>query len=71
MRMKALSSNNMIGRHLTTQNRVMPPECLKWIRDIIKMKATHNTKIKQTKPFFLKAAKDVPQELSSISMKQV
>jgi hypothetical protein len=36
-----------------------------------KMKATHNTKDKQAKPVFLKAAKHVPQELSSISMKQV
>jgi hypothetical protein len=26
MRMKALSPNNMIGRHLTTQNRVTPPK---------------------------------------------
>jgi hypothetical protein len=60
MRMKALSSNNMIGRHLTTRNRATPPKSLKRIRDIIKMKATHNTKIKQTKPFFLKAAKHVP-----------
>jgi hypothetical protein len=35
------------------------------------MKATHNAKDKQAKAFFLKAAKHVPQELSSISMKQV
>jgi hypothetical protein len=26
MRMKILSPNNMIGRHLTTQNREMPPK---------------------------------------------
>jgi hypothetical protein len=26
MRMKALSPNNMIGRDLTTQNRVTPPK---------------------------------------------
>jgi hypothetical protein len=26
---KALSPNNMIGRHLTTQNRVAPPKYLK------------------------------------------
>jgi hypothetical protein len=41
MRTKALSPNNMIGRHLTTQNRVMPPKIPR-IRDIIiiKMKAT-------------------------------
>jgi hypothetical protein len=37
--MKTLSPNNMIGRHLTTQNRVAPPKNLKRIRDIIKMKA--------------------------------
>jgi hypothetical protein len=36
-----------------------------------KMKATHNAKDKQAKSFFLKAARHVPQELSSISMKQV
>jgi hypothetical protein len=29
MRLKALSPNIMIGRHLTTQNRVMPPKILK------------------------------------------
>ncbi len=39
---KALSPNNMIGRHLTTQNRVAPPKCLKKIRDIQKMKVTDN-----------------------------
>jgi hypothetical protein len=44
MRMKALSPNNMIGRHLTTQNRVAPPKFLRRIRDITKMKATHNAK---------------------------
>jgi hypothetical protein len=42
MRMKALSPNNMIGSHLTTQNRVPPPKCLKKIRDILTMKATDN-----------------------------
>jgi hypothetical protein len=26
MRTKALSPNNLIGRHLTTQNRVAPPK---------------------------------------------
>jgi hypothetical protein len=36
-----------------------------------KMKATYNAKDKQAKPFLLKSAKNVPQELSSISMKQV
>jgi hypothetical protein len=36
-----------------------------------KMKATHNAKDKQAKSLFLKVAKHVPQELSSISMKQV
>jgi hypothetical protein len=36
-----------------------------------KMKSTHNAKDKQAKPFFLKTAKHVPQEHSSISMKQV
>ncbi len=35
------------------------------------MKVTNNAKDKQAKPFFLKIAKDVPQELSAISMKQV
>jgi hypothetical protein len=35
------------------------------------MKATHNAKDNQAKPFFLKTAKHVPQELSAISMKQV
>ncbi len=39
MRLKALFPNNMIGMHLTTQNRVAPPKCLKRMRDIIKMKA--------------------------------
>jgi len=39
---KALSPNNMIGRHLTTQNRVAPPKCLKRIRNIIKIKAIDN-----------------------------
>ncbi len=34
--MKALSPNNMIGRQLTTQNRVVPPKCLKKVRDIIR-----------------------------------
>jgi hypothetical protein len=37
---RALSPNNMIGRHLTTQNRAAPPKSLKRIRDITKMKAT-------------------------------
>jgi hypothetical protein len=36
-----------------------------------KMKATHNAKDKQAKPFFLKIVKHVSQELSAISMKQV
>jgi hypothetical protein len=36
-----------------------------------KMKATDNAKDKQAKSFFLKSAMPVPQELSSISMKQV
>ncbi len=71
MRIKALSLDNMIGRHLTTQNRVTPPKRLKKIRDIIKMKATHNAKDKWAKLFFLKAAKHVPYKLSAISMKQV
>ncbi len=43
MRMKALSPNNMIGRHLTTQDRVAPLKCLKRIMNILKMKATNNT----------------------------
>jgi hypothetical protein len=38
--MEALSPNNKIGRHLTTQKRVMPPKKPKKDRDIIKMKAT-------------------------------
>ncbi len=36
-----------------------------------KMKATHNTKNKQAKPFFPKAASHVPQKLSCISMNLV
>jgi hypothetical protein len=55
----------MIGRHLTTQNWVAPPKKPKEDRDITKMKAADN-KGKQAKPFFLKAAKHVPLELSSI-----
>jgi hypothetical protein len=40
MKTKALSPNNMIGRHLNTQNRVMPPKMPKKDeRHIIKMKA--------------------------------
>jgi hypothetical protein len=35
------------------------------------MKGTHNAKGKQARPFFLKSAKHVPQELLSISTKQV
>jgi hypothetical protein len=35
------------------------------------MKMIHNTKEKPTKLIFLKIAKYVPQELSSISMRQV
>jgi hypothetical protein len=34
-----------------------------------KMKATHNAKDNQVKPFFLKSAQHVPQELSLNSMK--
>jgi hypothetical protein len=63
MRLKALSPNNMIGRHLNTQNRVVPLKCQK------KDKGHH--KDEQAKLFFLKTAKQVPQQLSSISMKQV
>jgi hypothetical protein len=36
-----------------------------------KIKEANNAKDKQAKPFFLKTAKHVPQELSAISMKQV
>jgi hypothetical protein len=61
----------MIGRHLTTQNRVAPPKMPKKDKGHHKMNATHNAKDKQAKPFFLKTVKHVPQELSSISMKQV
>jgi hypothetical protein len=71
MRIKALSPNNMIGRHLTTQNRVMPPKMPKKDKGHHKMTVTHNAKDKQAKLFFLKAARHVPQELSSIIMKQV
>jgi hypothetical protein len=35
------------------------------------MKATHNAKDKQAKPFFLQTAKHVPQELSANSINQV
>jgi hypothetical protein len=38
-KIKALSPNNMIGRHLTTWNRVTPPKSLSRIRDTMKMKA--------------------------------
>ncbi len=55
----------MIGRHLTTPNRVKLPKSLKRIRDIIKMKAT-DSKGQQARPFFLNAAKRLPLELSSI-----
>jgi hypothetical protein len=68
MRMKALSPNNMIGRHLTTQNRVEPPKMLKKDKEYHMMKAMHNAKGKQARPFFLKSAKHVLQELSSISI---
>jgi hypothetical protein len=61
----------MVGRHLTTQNRVAPHKMPSKDKGHHKMKATHNTKDKQAKPFFLKSAKHVPQELSSICMKQV
>ena len=36
-----LFPKNMIGRDLTTQNRVTPPKMPKKIRDIIKMKVTY------------------------------
>ncbi len=42
MRTKALSPNDKIGRHQTTQHRVMPPKMPKRIRDITKMKATQH-----------------------------
>jgi hypothetical protein len=71
MQIKSLSPNNIIERHLITQNRAAPPQCQRRIRDITKMKAAHNARDKQAKIFFLKSAKHVPQELSSISMKQV
>jgi hypothetical protein len=57
MTIKALSPNNMIGRRLTTQNRVTPLKCLKRIRDIIKMKVAHNTKDRQAKLFFPESSK--------------
>jgi hypothetical protein len=42
MQIKALSPNNIIGRHLTTQNRVMPPQKPK------KDKGHHNMRMRVT-----------------------
>jgi hypothetical protein len=42
MRTTALSPNKKVGRHLTTQNRVTLPKCLKRIRDITMMKAAQH-----------------------------
>jgi hypothetical protein len=42
MRIKALSPKNMIGRHLTTQNRVALPKMPKKVKGHHKIKATDN-----------------------------
>jgi hypothetical protein len=55
----------MIGRHLTTQNRVAPPKKPKKDKGHHKDKGNRQQRI-TGKLFFLKAAKHVPLELSSI-----
>jgi hypothetical protein len=57
MRIKSLSPNNIIGRHLTTQNRIAPPKMPKKDKGHHKMKVTHNAKDKQAKLFFSEISK--------------
>jgi hypothetical protein len=56
----------MIGRHLTTQNRVTPPKMPKKDKGHHKDEADRPQRSTQAKLFFPKAAKHVLLELSSI-----
>jgi hypothetical protein len=67
--MKALSPNNMIQRHHTTQNRVTPPKIPK--KDKGHHKDEGNRQERITGKAVLPESSIAPQELSAISMKQV
>jgi hypothetical protein len=68
--MKALSPNNMIGKHLTTQNRVMPPKKPNKDKGHHKDKGNRQQRI-TGKALLPKSSNTCTIELSSISMKQV
>jgi hypothetical protein len=68
MRTKAMSPNNKTGRHQTTQNRVMPPKCLKGKGASKKMKATQHRIVGKAIPGTSNA---YTMKLSSNCMKQV
>jgi hypothetical protein len=57
----------MIGRYLTTQNRVKPPQKPKKDKGHHKNEGDRQQRTIQAKPLFLKASKHVPLELSSIN----